>query len=312
MTVFKQRVVLEMARGLKAFLSLEAGLTQGQVPDREFLAAQVRRLSQQTRRIEERSKGQNEELRRSIKARDQQLADQRRRINELRARLNATNASARGTADREEETKHVVDRFHKLYYDASEGGGTWKNTYWMGVTTWKCPLDLWLYQEMIFDRRPDVIVETGTAYGGSALFLANVCDRIGHGRVITMDIEKKPDRPRHERIEYINGSSTAEEIVAGVREVVGDGEALVILDSDHGKDHVLRELEAYNSLIKEGGYLIVEDTNVNGHPVLPGFGPGPMEAVEEFLKENRDFAVDSDKEKFYMTFNPRGFLKRIR
>lgn len=312
MSIFKQRVVLEMARGLKAFLNLEAGFTRGRVPDYELLAARIREAGQRTRQTEERAKTQNKQLRQSIRVRDQQLADQRRRIEELQARINAAGAATRSAAAREEETERIVERFHKLYYDSSEEGGTWKDTYWLGVTTWKCPLDLWVYQEMIFELRPDVIIETGTAFGGSALFLAGVCDHVDKGRIITIDIEEKPGRPEHERIRYLRGSSTSGEIVDEVGRSVANGDrALVILDSDHGKKHVLDELRAYSRFVERGSYIIVEDTNINGHPVLPQFGPGPMEAVQEFVKKNSDFAVDSGKEKFYMTFNPRGFLKRV-
>lgn len=87
---------------------------------------------------------------------------------------------------------------------------------------------------------------------------------------------------------------------------------MVILDSDHSKVHVLNELRIYSKLVTKGNYLIVEDTCINGHPVCQGFGPGPMEAVEEFLKENQDFVVDRTREKFYLTFNPKGGLRRIK
>ena len=79
-----------------------------------------------------------------------------------------------------------------------------------------------------------------------------------------------------------------------------------------GQDHVVEELRAYAPLVTPGSYVVVEDTCVNGHPVLPDFGPGPMEAVAEFLRDNGDFEVDRTKEKFLMTFNPGGFLKRVR
>ena len=88
---------------------------------------------------------------------------------------------------------------------------------------------------------------------------------------------------------------------------------LVILDSDHTKNHVLGELRLYAPLVSRGSYLIVEDTNVNGHPVLKDFGPGPAEAVEEFLAEQSDFFVDRAREKYFLTFNPKGYLfKRLR
>jgi cephalosporin hydroxylase len=85
---------------------------------------------------------------------------------------------------------------------------------------------------------------------------------------------------------------------------------MVILDSDHHKDHVLRELEIYSKFVTNGSYIIVEDTNINGHPVRPKFGPGPTEAVKEFLKGSRDFVIDKSREKFFLTFNPNGYLKK--
>jgi cephalosporin hydroxylase len=114
-------------------------------------------------------------------------------------------------------------------------------------------------------------------------------------------------------ITYLLGSSTASEIVDEVKKrAQGKNKILVILDSDHSKEHVLGELRAYSPLVNVGSYVIVEDTNVNGHPVAKSFGPGPMEAAEAFLKENSFFSVDKSKEKFYLTFNPSGYLKRIK
>ena len=214
---------------------------------------------------------------------------------------------------RPEWTKAIVDQFHKLYYDSQMFGGTWANTLWLGIPILKCPTDMWVYQEMLFELKPDVVIECGTSRGGSALYLATRCDALDSGRIITIDIEDRAGRPRHDRIEYLLGSSTSEEIVGRVRELVGDEEdALVLLDSDHSKRHVLDELRIYSQFVKKGGYLVVEDTNVNGHPVEPDFGPGPMEAVEEFLRENGDFEIDKAREKFYLSFNPNGYLKRIR
>ena len=86
---------------------------------------------------------------------------------------------------------------------------------------------------------------------------------------------------------------------------------LVILDSNHSYNHVLKELRLYHPLVSKGSYIIVEDTNLNGHPVSPDFGPGPMEAVREFVRENRNFKIDLGMEKFVITFNPEGFLKRV-
>lgn len=205
----------------------------------------------------------------------------------------------------------LVDDFHQLYFDASAYHMTWRNTQWMGHDILKCPLDLWLYQEILFRLRPAVVVETGTAFGGSAHFLASMMDLIGHGRVITIDIEERPGRSAHPRITYLTGSSVAPEMVARVRELIGtDAPVMVLLDSDHTRDHVLAELQAYAPLVSRDSYLIVEDTNLNGHPVLPDYGPGPMEALEAFLPSHPDFAHDTSMDKFFLTFNPKGWLKR--
>lgn len=149
--------------------------------------------------------------------------------------------------------------------------------------------------------------------GGSALFLASMCDLVDNGKVATIDIECKEGRPTHRRITYLLGSSTSKEIVEQLRKLISDKDkVMVILDSDHHKEHVLSELRIYSEFITKGSYLIVEDTNINGHPVVPEFGPGPMEAADEFLKENKCFIVDRDKEKFYLTFNPNGFLRKMK
>ena len=214
---------------------------------------------------------------------------------------------------RPKQEKSIVSPFHKLYYDTHVFGKTWGNTFWLGIPTQKCPLDLWIYQEIIFEVRPDVIIECGTAKGGGALFLASMSDFVDNGRVVTIDIEDREGRPKHKRIKYLLGSSTSKEIVEKVRNLIKDGDkVMVILDSDHHKEHVLNELKIYSKFITKGSYLIVEDTNINGHPVAPDFGPGPMEAVEEFLRENKNFVVDKNKEKFYLTFNPKGYLQKIK
>jgi cephalosporin hydroxylase len=173
----------------------------------------------------------------------------------------------------------------------------------------KCPLDLFVYQEIIYEVKPDIIIESGTARGGGALFLASICDLINKGRVITIDIEEKEGRPYHKRIKYLVGSSTSKEIVEQVRELISDKDkVMVILDSDHHKEHVLNEMEIYSEFVTKGSYLIIEDTHINGHPVYPGFGPGPMEAVNQFLADHNNFQADEAREKFYFSFNPHGYI----
>jgi len=200
-------------------------------------------------------------------------------------------------------------QFHKCYYHSRPK--IWNNTYWLGVPVGKCVFDLWVYQEIITELRPDLIVETGTGHGGSTLFLASCCDLVGNGKVVTVDISDPSGKPEHERITYLQGSSVAPEIVSTIRSMAEDKDrVLVNLDSDHSRDHVLKELEIYSELVSPESYIIVEDSNVGGHPVKPNHYPGPMEAVEEFLKTNHSFTIDKSREKFLLTFNPKGYLKR--
>lgn len=205
----------------------------------------------------------------------------------------------------------ITNRFHKMYYDSSPR--TWDNTFWFGHEIAKCPLDIWIFQEIIYESKPDVIIECGTFKGGSALFLANICDLLNNGKVITIDIEDKVGKPQHKRIKYLIGSSISKKIVEVIKTLISkEDKVMLILDSDHHKKHVLEELRIYSKLVTKGNYIIVEDSNINGHPVRPTFGPGPMEAIEEFLKENKNFVIDITKEKFYLTFNPNGYLKKIK
>lgn len=209
--------------------------------------------------------------------------------------------------------KDVVERFHILFYDAGMLGGTFADTFWLGIKTSKNPLDLWIYQEILYEVKPDVIVECGTYRGGSAFFFASVFDLLGHGQVVTIDVETYSNRPAHPRISYLLGSSTSSDTVGRVEDMLrGKSKVLVILDSDHHKEHVLQEMNIYSRFVSKGSYMVVEDTNVNGHPVSSDFGPGPMEAVGEFIKRNHEFIIDKSREKYLLTFYPNGWLKKIR
>ncbi len=169
-----------------------------------------------------------------------------------------------------------------------------------------------VYQEILYDVKPDVIIEAGTYKGGSALYLASIFDLIGKGRVITIDIAKRENRPVHDRVTYLLGSSTSDEIVREVESLLRPTDKImVVLDSDQSAKHVLEELRIYDKYVIPGSFLIVEDGNMNGNPILPYSGPGPGEALGQFLKENSDFEVDKSKEKFLMTFNPNGYLRRV-
>lgn len=208
----------------------------------------------------------------------------------------------------------VINDFHKALYHHFLG------VEFMGVQTLQTPMDLFAFQEILYENRPDLIIETGSYKGGSALFLACMCDILDHGQVISIDLLPIWDRltsarrPEHERITWLKGDSVSKE----VRRLV-DVEAskartiMVILDSDHSRGHVARELQAYAPLVSVGHYLIVQDTNLNGHPVNLEHGPGPWEAVGKFLEDQDGaFAIDVSREKWLVSFNPGGFLIRVK
>ena len=205
----------------------------------------------------------------------------------------------------------VVDDFHRLYY---EQRGEERKTVilsWFGWRMLKCPMDLWTYQEIITETRPQLIIESGTRWGGGALFLASMLDLIGTGQVISIDIDTEPTRPVHPRIRYLAGSSIDPAIVAEVRKAAAGKRTLVILDSDHHAEHVAKELTIYPEFVSPGGYLIVDDTNIGGNPVWQDDDPGPMAAVKDFLATTDAFVADRDRERFMMTMNPLGFLRRV-
>lgn len=208
----------------------------------------------------------------------------------------------------------LIDTFNRFYYDSWDK--TWGNTFYFGIETFKYPTDLWTYQEIIHRTKPDFIIESGTYKGGTALYLANLCDALNHGTVITLDnfqYRQKIDKKtlKHERIRFIKGDSVSQKTISNIKKIVGkNARVMVILDSDHKKSHVLKELNLYSKLVTKDNYLVLEDTNINGHPSYEKFGPGPMEALREFMKKNKKFVSDRRMEKFYITTNPEGYLLR--
>lgn len=205
----------------------------------------------------------------------------------------------------------VVDDFHTLFYDSFLFNKTWSESTWLGTHIKKCPFDTWMYQEILYEVKPDLIVECGTYKGGSAYFLATLCDLMQKGEILTVDIIDHPGKPVHPRITYMTGSTLDEEILNTIKAKVALAKTvLVILDDDHSANHVYNELKVYADMVTPGSYLLVEDSNVNGHPVYPEHGPGPYEAIDRFMQEDNRFVIDKSKEKFYVSFNPNGYLKR--
>lgn len=215
--------------------------------------------------------------------------------------------AARFRADRRLD-RAAVARAHDVLYLSD----AWTEARWLGTQALKNPLDLWVYQEIVFETRPELIVETGTYRGGSALYLASLCDLVGAGEVVSIDVEPiRADYPEHPRITYLGGrSSTDGAVVAEVRERAAGRPLLVILDSDHSQAHVEAELAVYAPLVPVGCYVIVEDSNIGR--IRKDLMPGPLQAIETFLASTSDFEIDREREKFLITFNPSGYLKRVR
>jgi cephalosporin hydroxylase len=184
---------------------------------------------------------------------------------------------------------------------------------WLGHPIWQNIADLWVTQEVISALRPSLIIETGTNRGGSSLFYANLMDLLGHGSVITMDVEKMHDIS-HPRVTCLVGDSTAEFMVSRVLEAAEKvmGHVLVILDSDHSPEHVRNELAAYHSMVTQGSYVLVQDGITDTLPAAAAWRPGPLPAIEAFLAETPSFAIDQSLcHKFPISHHPKGWLKKL-
>lgn len=201
------------------------------------------------------------------------------------------------------------------------------NFSWLGRPIIQIPQDLVALQEIIWSVKPDVIIETGIAHGGSLIFYASMMELTGKGTVIGIDIDIRAHNrieiekhPFYKRITMIEGSSISAEVFHQVQSLIPDqATVMVCLDSNHTHDHVLREMQLYAPLVSPGSYCIVFDTGIEDLPphmiIDRPWGPGnnPKTAVWEFLKTNSHFIVDKDIEaKILLTSAPDGYLRRIR
>ena len=201
------------------------------------------------------------------------------------------------------------------------------NFNWLGRPIIQLPQDIIAMQELIWQVKPDLIIETGIAHGGSLIFSASMLELIGKGEVLGIDIDIREHNrieiekhPMFKRINMIEGSSTSEEVLNEVKSYAkGKKCILVILDSMHTYDHVLKELELYSEFVTKGSYLVVFDTVIEDMPDdffedRPwGKKNNPKIAVWEFLKNNDRFVIDKDIEnKLLITVAPDGYLKCIK
>jgi cephalosporin hydroxylase len=183
---------------------------------------------------------------------------------------------------------------------------------WLGQPIWQNVLDLWTIQETIAEVRPQLLVECGTYRGGSSLFYANLFDLMGQGEVVTIDVEKRHELS-HPRVTYLIGDSTSDEVLAKVREKSArcSGPVMVILDSDHSQAHVRREIERYAPLVTPGSYCLVQDGVIDTLSVFRSYRPGPLPAIEEFLRSTQEFELDAARsERYLVTHHPKGWLRR--
>jgi cephalosporin hydroxylase len=200
------------------------------------------------------------------------------------------------------------------------------NFSWMGRPVIQYPQDLLAMQEILWEVKPDLVIETGIAHGGSLIFYASILELIGHGEVLGIDIDIRPHQrkaieshPMHRRIQMIEGSSTDPVVLESVRKHCADmGRILVALDSNHSFDHVYQEMEAYSPFVTKGSYLIVFDTIIEHlpddlYPDRPwGKGDNPETAVIDFLNNNNRFVIDKTiTDKLLITVAPGGYLKCV-
>jgi cephalosporin hydroxylase len=200
------------------------------------------------------------------------------------------------------------------------------NFRWMGRPIIQYPQDMIAMQEILWDVRPDLIIETGIAHGGSLVYYASLCELMGHGEVLGIDIDIRAHNrvaieahPMFKRIALMQGSSTDPGIVSQVHRLAAGKKVLVVLDSNHTHDHVLSELQAYAPLVSVGSYCVVFDTVVEDlrpglYPTRPwDVGNNPKTAVRAFLEADDRFEIDRDVEaKIQITVAPGGYLRRTR
>ena len=261
----------------------------------------------------------------------------------LRSSLAAAAATCAALACREPEAGELdpdaISLDFARYY--SDGPGADERVFglrFLGLPIVQNPMDLFIYQEILAEVRPDFVIEAGTYSGGSALYFALLLEQLRpQARVIAIDLrprvqeyleEIRPPAIRERvraifarRIEVVTSDSTAPELGAELAQRTRGAKVLVTLDSCHNVDHVKKELELYAPLVSVGSYLIVQDTLADRRPewleriaTCPGYERvgGPGLAVQEFLDGHPEFKVDRSREKLLITWNPSGYLKRVR
>jgi cephalosporin hydroxylase len=206
----------------------------------------------------------------------------------------------------------VPDDVRWAFTEATWRNLPWRHTTWLGEPIRTAPTDLFAYQEILSQVRPDWVVEIGAGDEGRAAFLASICELIGLGQVLSLrESEVRAPAP-HPRLRVLTGPPLDAGTRQRVHELVGAGNAVAVLGACADRATTVRQFEAYADLVGVGSYVVVTDTVVNGRPVWPSFGPGPFEAVKQVLNVHGEFVPDPAMEKYALSFNPGGFLRRVR
>jgi cephalosporin hydroxylase len=224
------------------------------------------------------------------------------------------------------EDSLIRDRVYKKRLSASLG--TYLNWHltdkrflhsidWMGIPARKLIFDLWIYQEIIHETRPDLIIEIGGFYGGSTLFLAQMQELLGHGEVLSIDVSHDYFMVEHPRIHKITGDCSVPAVLDQVHKFAANKTVMVIHDGDHTAAAVERDLRLYADLVSPGNYLIIEDGAVDllnpKHSKLGNAYPdgGPLRASRKVYEEMQgNFEIDMRRERFILTTNPHGYWRR--
>lgn len=204
-----------------------------------------------------------------------------------------------------------INSFNRLFYYLRRN--TFDSTFFMGKHVLKFPTDLWIYQEIIYEKKPDVIVETGVFLGGSTYYLSKICELVGKGKVIAIDItldHADTDLLNCENVTLIEGDTSDPDTFNKIqRYIKPDDKVMVVLDSDHHPSHVYAEMKLFSKLVTEGQYLVVEDSIIDRTYPFP-LNRGPKVAIQKFLRETSDFIPDFYRNRFLLTHNFSGYLMK--
>ncbi len=226
--------------------------------------------------------------------------------------------------DRNPENDELVRSSNEFLIESLKSKYSYNFT-WMGRPIIQYPQDMIAMQEIIWEVKPDLIIETGIAHGGSLIYYASILELIGNGHVLGIDVDIREHNriaiekhPMYKRISMIENSSISANTIDEVNRHIKEGmNVIVALDSNHTHDHVLQELELYSNFVSIESYLIVFDTIVENTPAEFwnnddwGKDDNPYTAVHNFLKKNDNFVIASEIEhKLLITVNPDGYLRR--